>query len=361
MIVKKTFIINQINNRYAVDGKTIGGLMRITSAGSNATAQLCLTNVNPARMGQWKVCLRVDGVVTVKDLPDLCEFSFPIPVVEGNCEADLLVCLVDGKVNPVAYATNKSFNAWNENLLQFFEEKKPQSSRQMTGEKEREVFLQQTKQEDNEPTLQSARRQPVSSEVRDETETIWWQKGRAAELKEKQEISRQDSRGFQASAESELVDYEKFVAAADNYYEKEREVVSPIDLSALKTKAQSKFTAVEEFSNAFEAYAQNPHGNYYIKIRQQLEQIFSQYPPYPALIERVADSYWVKIDYGEGSYFAVGLILERMMPKFLAYAVPSKELQQVSDNSFSLLGDRQNGYYILYQDADSGECVIGKP
>lgn len=407
MFVKKIFILNEINNAFAASGKNVGGLLRLTGTGNNASAQICLTNVDISKMGKWQACLRIDGDTVVKDIYNLHDTNFAIKAIDNNCEVDLLICLIDGKAMPVAYATNKSFNTYNENLLQYFDNdnkinnidmperttkanaqpqqnnqvrniglSQPQNSHTKTIDYS-QIQVQQSSQAKNTDYLQAQNNQAkdffqqqhttkntsfsqmqnsqpknvdYTQEKNNYTEnTSYPQQNKNIDLPQIKQLS-QD--------ELELIDYEKFVAAAENYYAQENIAISPISLADLKAKAQNKFTALEEFSNAFDAYASKPQGNYYIKIKNQLDKLFSDYPPYLPLMDKIEESYWVKIDYADGKYFAIGLLLDNMLPKYLAYAVPSNALQYVTDNSFQLLGDSQDGYYILYQDANTGECIM---
>ena len=107
--------------------------------------------------------------------------------------------------------------------------------------------------------------------------------------------------------------------------------------------------------------------NFFKIVSEQIDSLFKKYPPEKALESLLPNSKWVKIDYeGKGDYYAIGMLYQDEKLKYISYAVPSDfaghepdELKGVSQ-WFPLNTAEPNGkgYWIMYQDAESGECVV---
>ena len=106
--------------------------------------------------------------------------------------------------------------------------------------------------------------------------------------------------------------------------------------------------------------------NFFKIISLQIDTLFEKYPPETILQELLPNSKWVKVDYeGKGDYYAIGLLNEEDKLKYIAYAVPSDVLGNQPDDLkgisqwFPVNVEQPNakGYWIMYQDAESGEGV----
>lgn len=105
---------------------------------------------------------------------------------------------------------------------------------------------------------------------------------------------------------------------------------------------------------------------YYQSVKKGLDKLFSQYPEEPTLKLSMPNSSWIKIPLENGKHYAVGLIKENGKEKYICYgapapysATPPKELGAnavfVPLSIFNLHG---NGYWLLFQDAITGESVL---
>ncbi len=112
------------------------------------------------------------------------------------------------------------------------------------------------------------------------------------------------------------------------------------------------------------AFAKNQQDEtYYERVKSQLERLFKEREKETDLENMVANSRWVKV--GDGAnFYAVGIIVEDNVPKFVCYGLTgsydSKPSQIKNYSSFipkspfNLKGD---GYWVMFQDAISGESV----
>lgn len=101
-------------------------------------------------------------------------------------------------------------------------------------------------------------------------------------------------------------------------------------------------------------------------IKDQIETLFSKFPEEEILKQIIPDSKWVKIDYEtKGEYYVVGLMYENDTIKYVCYGVPSTYSDEppIDLKGFAqwLPIDSEKaegfGYWITYQDAETGENV----
>ena len=105
--------------------------------------------------------------------------------------------------------------------------------------------------------------------------------------------------------------------------------------------------------------------NYYLTVKDELEQIFFSYEREENLEKIFKGSKWAKIYYSKERFYVVGLVYEKDKEKYICYGVPSKykksppkELEGYSSfiplSVFDMFGD---GFFIMFQDAKTGKCV----
>lgn len=101
--------------------------------------------------------------------------------------------------------------------------------------------------------------------------------------------------------------------------------------------------------------------DFYYSVKQQLDEMFVCYPEQKELAEVVPNSKWVSVDGTEGSY-TVGVIYCDDAPKYICYGVPAGRDTMPPDSMRSicqyLMADgADSGYWVVFQNADSGETV----
>ena len=101
-------------------------------------------------------------------------------------------------------------------------------------------------------------------------------------------------------------------------------------------------------------------------VKEQITALFEKYPEEEILKQIIPESKWVKIDYEEkGEYYVVGLLYENDEIKYVCYGVPSvysdeppKDLKGFAQwLPIDSTKEKAFGYWITYQDAQSGENV----
>lgn len=106
---------------------------------------------------------------------------------------------------------------------------------------------------------------------------------------------------------------------------------------------------------------------FYNMIASQLDELFSKYPKEENLIRLIEDSNWVKINTDiDNKHYVVGIIYHNNDIKYICYGVPGNystepplEMKAYSQWLPTDITDPySNGYWVMYQDADTGENII---
>lgn len=110
----------------------------------------------------------------------------------------------------------------------------------------------------------------------------------------------------------------------------------------------------------------NGEGAFYNEIKDQLSLLFEKYPEETFLTEVIPSSKWVKVDYeDDGNYIVIGLIYENNKVAYVCYGSPGeysveppREFNGVSQwLPLDVDKPQELGYWIIYQDAETGESV----
>ncbi len=150
--------------------------------------------------------------------------------------------------------------------------------------------------------------------------------------------------------------YEKFVASTQNFYPQ-----VTVDVDDLKQKAQQRYRIVTEYSKAFDKfYASGGVCNYYHTVKEQIAKVFVQFPPYYPLINKYKGSFFVRVDFpSSDKYFVLGVLQQNNVIKYICYGLPA-EKQTVADKDFVFVEGDPTSFYMLFQDADSGQITTLK-
>ena len=109
--------------------------------------------------------------------------------------------------------------------------------------------------------------------------------------------------------------------------------------------------------------------SFFEMIEEQIDELFAKYPLEENLAEVVPNSKWVKVNYDDNSKgYVVGLIYELETIKYVAYGVPAKFGETVPSSledcsqwiSKEINNSDGDGYFVMFQDAITGESVIIK-
>ena len=104
---------------------------------------------------------------------------------------------------------------------------------------------------------------------------------------------------------------------------------------------------------------------FYSLISDQVEEIFNKFPEEERLEKLVPHCKWVKVSYDDKSEYAVGLIYDEEVLKYLAYGVPASKDAEVQEEiraysqwiPLDPTSVDSKGFWVMYQDAVTGDSV----
>ncbi len=107
---------------------------------------------------------------------------------------------------------------------------------------------------------------------------------------------------------------------------------------------------------------QNP---FYLSVKEGLDDLFLKFEREENLERLISESKWVKINYSGDKYYVVGVVSQNDKAKYICYGVPAdysatppKELDgYCSFVPLSIFDVKGFGYFMMFQDAVTGECV----
>lgn len=101
---------------------------------------------------------------------------------------------------------------------------------------------------------------------------------------------------------------------------------------------------------------------FYTQVRTQLDEIMRSYPEDAELQALVTDSRWVRVPVADDDYYVVGVVSPLDRPRVICYGVPDADGKHPPECSNACrqwmeLEKGGRGYWMMYQDADSGEIL----
>lgn len=121
---------------------------------------------------------------------------------------------------------------------------------------------------------------------------------------------------------------------------------------------------VPSVSEENEAFIRGRELSYYEQVSDQIEKLFTEGTRETELESLMPHTKWVRVDFsGDGRFYVVGLVGDK--PDYICYGLPADYTPEPPDEISGYCGwlplDVRNpqgkGYWLLYQDADTGESV----
>ena len=161
--------------------------------------------------------------------------------------------------------------------------------------------------------------------------------------------------------------YNDEVIATENYYEVESEKQSfynQDDSSNCRNEKGSPQKKEESGALLYENVFRDRQENYYLSIKEKLDEIIKNHEKDYALSSLIPKSSFAKINYDENRFYSVGTVLEENAVKYVCYAVKGsyadapKTLRDFCEfiplHPYNPLGE---GYYVIFQHALTGEII----
>ncbi|MBQ0099057.1 MAG: hypothetical protein KBS91_00720, partial [Firmicutes bacterium] len=179
--------------------------------------------------------------------------------------------------------------------------------------------------------------------------------------------------------------YDDEAVATENYYEDDLDLKKKIEFiesfenefngNENEQTSFGKQEAEKESDNDAETYQNERNDDgikeysesnpFYLTVEKEMQDVLTKFPKETTLMNIIPNSNFVKVNYAENKYYAVGLIYENKKERYICYGVPDKysknppkELkgycQFIPLSMFTPFGD---GYWMMFQDATFGTCV----
>lgn len=104
-----------------------------------------------------------------------------------------------------------------------------------------------------------------------------------------------------------------------------------------------------------------PKENFYIGIMDKIEEMMTIYPADEELDDLLEGGNFVKIPYDETDYYSVGTLTSNGKVVYVVYAIKGKSgiapPKETAEAAQFLPTDNGNGYWVIMQDASSGDIV----
>ena len=356
---KKVLALKQIEYGFSLSNKPIGVICRIEIENGVAELSLTCVNVCPKEGVSYKFMIVDDCDIAHSfdcgKQPSTLKFSFStFPSVKGDISAGLYA--VSGDI-PITI----SFSCEDNSKCNVYEFKR------IVAEK----CLQERR-------TQSDKIKPVPvSEPKPQNPPI-------TEPNDDQKVN-----VLPKNTKTVTEIYDDEAVATANYYEFESQIderlslvkeldderirlsnVTAVDTSQKETQEWFKkdnFSQNETNASVGEEYSKSRP--YYQTVKNDLESVFEKFPEEKGLKNLFPQSKWAKIHYSKNNFYVVGVIKENRKEKYICYGVPDKysptppkELKGyctfIPLSVFDLSGD---GYWMMFQDAVTGDCVKPKP
>lgn len=163
---------------------------------------------------------------------------------------------------------------------------------------------------------------------------------------------------YSAQKENKLSEEEMF--NTDITDEVEKTIENEINNEQTENNINILSTSQKQVKTAFE----DENETFFDLLKDQIEDIFKNYPHDKDLSNVIPNSVWASVDFeNNGKIYVIGLIYEDDKVKYICYGVPSnfgdlnnEEIKQYAQ-WLPLKNNNFEGYYIMYQDAISGEQI----
>lgn len=332
--VKKMCILRQIRQGFSEDGKALSGLIKVEQYGKNLAVEVSAINFAPLSSGEY-YCLLSDGNGKTEMLAlrgkSLFNLLSDLDISCGFCG---IICYVKTEVTPIAYGVNgnKTYD-WREVLNAalppvFPTIKYPRADSEIAPAPPPDPKPIEVEVPPPEPLPP-----PLDHTYNDET------------------------------------------VASKNYYEEENN--ERIQLEKIDENAYAESTAKNERTQerldpktdvhaprVRHTLATDPDG-YYLAVKEEIDKLFKAYPRDKTLSGAFSCGEWVRVKgTAKQPEYLVGILRMDGKVRYICYALraenrnsPPDEIKNVCAFVPTDVYDENKGYFVIFQSANSGECI----
>lgn len=183
----------------------------------------------------------------------------------------------------------------------------------------------------------------------------------------KAEIERAENIAAPAKKEQKPV-YEDEALAEENYYEYDKtdEGGGTVRARPQEEEDGAEPRQNEEDNRPVENAAEKAglaRGGFYERMKGEIEGLLAAYPPAEELCAAIEGSRWVKISYGEDSFYVFGIIFSGDSPAYICYGIPASDNSAPPESMRGIAAylpvksGYGAGFWVIYQDAETGLSV----
>ncbi len=320
---KKVSVLKQFSEDFSGENKKISGIIRVETESEIGTVFISIINLSVAERGEYFCYVLDSGNILHKfnlgKRPASFTKNFPTcPAVERGFSAGIFY-LEDNLPVLVAYSKSEDYFGSLQDLKRAVSENCLSDYKNSTAKNRAEEIYND---------------EAVATENYFDLEEQISQKINLLEGWQNESLSNENGQTVCGSQEKENKEQERTDSLQD----------------------EADFGACKEYSE---------YSPYYDKVNGELTALFEKFPEERALLSLFPTSKWVKVYYSEGKYYTVGVINDLGKPKYICYGIPHEysenppqELSGISTFiPLSIFNLRGAGYWMMFQDAITGECV----
>lgn len=363
--IKKLCILKQLSSGFAADGKKVSALLTAESFAGRLTLTLALIGFAPLSGGRYRLLLCDEhGGREVFDVPSPAGLTVKkqseLNIADGfGC----LVCFAGNKITPVAFGKcgDKTYDV-KKMCASLGEEESPKITESAADAKGAAR-----------PQAGGATDKAQNSGVSDEKNAPAARRASPESAHEPQEPLHN---------ESLPPPYDDEVVATENYYEfadvdkknlkiREDGNAGNSDEEGGKAAGSEEIAGEDEDAQSLFRFAgsenlrEDERACYYDQVKGELNDLFSTHPAEEELEKCVPLSRWARVTFARNKYYTVGVISDEKRPKYICYGVPAERRGEPPEAlkgkcSFlplSLFDPDGKGYWMMFQDAETGQCV----
>lgn len=344
MYCKRVLILQQTDRRFSMRNRELCGLVKLVNNNQpQTTVTVFVANADDGGYGQWWLLLNFGNVVCVKLLTDLNNKVFAVPAQQQDNVGCLLVKR-EAKCFEAARASvgnAELCDALARNMDVLVETAAARAATDNAIGFGGAVMLSADGGTPTVPVVQAG----ATDEARVAS-------ARAASATDGQAAATAADAGVAVGGSGDApTAYEDFVARTADYY-------VDLDVNNLRNTADERYRSVEAYSEAFDRfYAAGSGTDYYQTVKAEVGKIFVEFPPYFPLINKYAESFFVRIDFPSSEkYFVFGIMQRDKKVRYICYGVPA-EKPGFADKDFVYVDNVPTPFWMLFQDADNGQIT----
>lgn len=349
---KKLCVLKQLASGFASDGKKVSGLVTIERYGSRTNINVSLINFAPLSDGRY-----IAAICDTHGSLEFCELTNSGNIKKGESLLNVadgfacLVCFVGVRVQPVAFGKCGDAVYDVKKICVFITEKEK-------GEKANAKIcdIENNKSENNAEYNHDLKISEKSESLKNENKALYYDD----EVVATENYYEYDDADLENLKITENNNESLTDATVDKYGESDDQTTQKTSKEDACENEDAK--SLFKLENDRER-TRKPE--YFEQVKNDILELFEKYPSEENLERAVDNSKWVKIEFAPEKYYTVGIIYDLDVPKYICYGVPSNNKNEppkalkgyCSYLPLSLFDLRGKGYWMMYQDAASGQCV----